>query len=263
MKQFMTCACLFALAAMARTAAATPTFISNIDPRRDVNGALMDAHDGSTIQFEAGGDYYWHAMGYGRCIENGKQADGHCGQLSNNTVGVWSSPTLASGTWTLRSSFAPSASGWPKCLYYRAHAAMRRAANGTATYVLYLNGQGGKDTACDACPDGSRGKCIFAGVSASPAGPFEYRGVVPLRYTALGGIGDFDVFVEQSTFDRWQTGCVLGAGESPFYTVNCSRPEYESCTRYMLTQASPRGGRGAPRRTCVALAHGSAPMREL
>ena len=196
MKQFRTCACLFALAAIAPTAAAAPTFISNIDPRRDVNGALMDAHDGSTIQFEAGGDYYWHAMGYGRCIENGKQADGHCGQLSNNTVGVWSSPTLASGTWTLRSSFAPSASGWPKCLYYRAHAAMRRAANGTATYVLYLNGQGGKDTACDACPDGSRGKCIFAGVSASPAGPFEYRGVVPLRYTALGGIGDFDVFVD-------------------------------------------------------------------
>ena len=189
--------CMLALAAVAATAAAAaPTFISNIDPRRDVNGALMDAHDGSTIQFESGGDYYWHAMGYGQCIENGKHADGHCGQLSNNTVGVWSSPTLASGSWTQRSSFTPSDSGWPTCLYYRAHAAMRRDSNGTATYVLYLNGQGGQGTACDACPDGSSGKCIFAGVSASPSGPFEYRGVVPLRYTTLGGVGDFDVFVD-------------------------------------------------------------------
>ena len=67
-------------------------------------------------------------------------------------------------------------------------------------------------------------------------------GTSPLE--ALGHDRDFDVFVEQSTFDRWQTGCVLGAGESPFYTVNCSRPEYESCTRYMLTQASPLGRQG-------------------
>ena len=82
-------------------------------------GEIMDAHDGNTVQFTPGGLYYWctigtapslvlppppifkavphhlavllrYAMGYGKCIENGKQADQKhgCGLRANNTVGV-------------------------------------------------------------------------------------------------------------------------------------------------------------------------------
>jgi hypothetical protein len=43
--------------------------IDNRVPRLDVNGKIVDAHDGSIQQFEAGGLYYMHAMQYGLCQE--------------------------------------------------------------------------------------------------------------------------------------------------------------------------------------------------
>ena len=53
----------------------------------------------------------------GTCKEDGKHAEGGCGQTSNNTIGIWRSNTLASGTWELLHYFRPSSSGWPKCTY--------------------------------------------------------------------------------------------------------------------------------------------------
>lgn len=46
------------------------------------------------------------------------------------------------------------------------------------------------------------------------------------------------VFVEQSTADRWQTGCVLGAGSSGYHVANCSAGsdsdgEWDRCLRFM------------------------------
>lgn len=38
--------------------------ISNIQVRRDINGELMDTHDGNIEQWEAGGLYYSYSMGY-------------------------------------------------------------------------------------------------------------------------------------------------------------------------------------------------------
>jgi len=43
--------------------------IDNRLPRLDVNGVIMDAHDGSVQQFVSGGLYYMHAMQYGLCEE--------------------------------------------------------------------------------------------------------------------------------------------------------------------------------------------------
>lgn len=43
--------------------------IDNRLPRLDVNGSIIDAHDGSIQQFETGGLYYMHAMQYGLCKE--------------------------------------------------------------------------------------------------------------------------------------------------------------------------------------------------
>jgi hypothetical protein len=43
--------------------------IDNRLPRLDVDGAIIDAHDGSVQQFVPGGLYYMHAMQYGLCEE--------------------------------------------------------------------------------------------------------------------------------------------------------------------------------------------------
>ena len=43
--------------------------IDNRLPRLDVNGMIVDAHDGSVQQFVPGGLYYMHAMQYGLCEE--------------------------------------------------------------------------------------------------------------------------------------------------------------------------------------------------
>ena len=48
---------------------AIPVKINNLQPRFDVNGMIVDAHDGSIQQFEKGGLYYAHAMQYGLCEE--------------------------------------------------------------------------------------------------------------------------------------------------------------------------------------------------
>jgi len=36
--------------------------ISNIEPRRDADGYLMDIHDGNIVKW--GDTYYWYGMGY-------------------------------------------------------------------------------------------------------------------------------------------------------------------------------------------------------
>ena len=43
--------------------------IDNRLPRLDVNGMIIDTHDGSVQQFVPGGLYYMHAMQYGLCEE--------------------------------------------------------------------------------------------------------------------------------------------------------------------------------------------------
>jgi hypothetical protein len=43
--------------------------ISNTRPRTDLNGELMDIHDGNLVQWSEGGLYFWYGMGYGNCTE--------------------------------------------------------------------------------------------------------------------------------------------------------------------------------------------------
>jgi hypothetical protein len=43
--------------------------INNLKPRLDINGVIIDAHDGSIQQFEKNGLYYVHAAQYGLCQE--------------------------------------------------------------------------------------------------------------------------------------------------------------------------------------------------
>lgn len=46
-----------------------PVTIDNLKPRLDIDGNIIDAHDGSIQQFKSRGLYYMHAMQYGLCEE--------------------------------------------------------------------------------------------------------------------------------------------------------------------------------------------------
>lgn len=59
----------YLLVLLSSFSAAVPVTINNLKPRLDVNGNIIDAHDGSIQQFEKNGLYYVHAMQYGLCEE--------------------------------------------------------------------------------------------------------------------------------------------------------------------------------------------------
>ena len=57
--------------------------IDNLKPRLDVNGVIIDAHDGSVQQFGGRGLFYMHAVQYGLCAEPANYGcdvtPNHCG----------------------------------------------------------------------------------------------------------------------------------------------------------------------------------------
>jgi hypothetical protein len=57
------------LGCLAAAASAAPVFFDNLAPRLDVNGAIIDAHDGPYQRFSPGGLYYYFAVAYGSCVE--------------------------------------------------------------------------------------------------------------------------------------------------------------------------------------------------
>ena len=76
--------------------------ISNIDPRTDTDGEIMDAHDSK--MFLLNGVYHWYAASYGDCTEpkgdNGcsKSGIGNCGFRTDHNVTLFTSTDLV--TWT-------------------------------------------------------------------------------------------------------------------------------------------------------------------
>lgn len=70
--------------------------ISNILPRRDVSGEIMDCHDGN-IEYE-GGVFLLYCMAYGPC-HNTACATAQCGGRLDHNISLYTSPDLASGSW--------------------------------------------------------------------------------------------------------------------------------------------------------------------
>ena len=63
---------LTVLASAVALAAAEVVEISNTECRTDVDGNLMDTHDGNIMQWEENGLYWYYSMGYKDCeIEHG------------------------------------------------------------------------------------------------------------------------------------------------------------------------------------------------
>jgi hypothetical protein len=92
--------------------------ISNIEPRRDIAGEIIDAHDGCLQFFN--GRYYLYGTAYGK-------TDGY----TNNSFRVYSSPDLAQ--WTLEGELLKERS---EGIYYRPYVVFNP---NTRRYVLWYN----------------------------------------------------------------------------------------------------------------------------
>ena len=121
----------------------------NTKPRLDSSGGVLKAHDGTTQRFgSTTGPYYYHAVGYPACNETGRingcntdptYGKGHktCIYGHNNSLLVYSSPDLSSGSWKLQETVYPGASGgFPQCTYFRSQAVYNPK---TKKYVLWAN----------------------------------------------------------------------------------------------------------------------------
>ena len=109
------------MAALLLAAARATTTIDNLSPRRDITGAVMDAHDFSLHRVPGDAHYYMTAIAYGGCMEpKARGCDGtpdDCGFQQNHTINVWRSLDLSSGSWELVTSILEAQR--PPGLFYR------------------------------------------------------------------------------------------------------------------------------------------------
>ena len=128
-------------------------------------------------------------MGYPHCNETG-EVNGCNGCIFGraNTLDVWSSPDLSSGSWARVSTVYPSAAaGLPTCTYFRSQAVFNPA---TKKYVLWANAVG---CAAATCPGGACGDYVVATADA-PGGPFTFAAMAtPANFSSLG---DFALLVD-------------------------------------------------------------------
>lgn len=173
------------LSLLVATCAAKLVVFNNSAPRRAVDGSIMNAHDGTTRRYAPGGRFYYHAMGYPPCNETGRiNGCTSCIYGRENSISVWSSPDLSSGSWALESTVYPAPhSGFPRCTYFRSQAVLHAA---SGVYVLWANSAG-----CDANVSGSASYAV--GVSAAPGGPFLFHGFAGNK---TFNSGDFALFVD-------------------------------------------------------------------
>lgn len=140
--------------------------ISNVEPRLDEAGRIVDAHDGRVIQF--GDRYYW----YGTAYENTN------GFVTTNHYRCYSSDDLKN--WRYEGRLL---SGQPEGVYYRPHVIYNAS---TEKYVLWFNWY-------PRLWDGQFG----VAVSDAPEGPFEIVNDNVEMANSEYGLGDFGLFVEE------------------------------------------------------------------
>jgi hypothetical protein len=139
---------------------AQPSSISNFFPRRDVDGNIVDAHDGCLMYFN--GSYYLYGTRYGTTDGFG----------NTNRYVCYSSPDLV--TWTLRGECLKDA---PSRLYYRPYVIYNKT---THKYVMWYNADSEYGVA----------------VSDKPEGPFVVVNPnAPVKYAARS-VGDLGLFVD-------------------------------------------------------------------
>jgi len=174
--------------ALLASAAAAPVTISNILPRRDTTGAIMDMHDGNVLTGLADhpGVYFWYAAGYGECVERNSTtgcAGGFsgCGFYNNHTVNLFTSTDLV--TWQPHGNVLPEANRVDHILF------SPKVIHNPATqlYVLWYNYVPAYSyaVATSATPFGP-----FRTVNTTAGASFQYG------YPTNSNIGDFSLLLD-------------------------------------------------------------------
>ena len=195
-------------------------YIDNTSPRHDVDGLLMDIHDGNLMQWEAGGKYYWYGLGYQNCTleriymppqycPGVFQPSGEgCGFRNDHILRVYSSSDLVQ--WTYEGDALPVATR-PRGIYFRPKVVFDAR---SSEYVLWINYLRQERTTWPLnTPVRSYQNNISAivGKSSSPVGPF--RIVNPWARLQVDFIGDFALLVDRHepgsayiAYDAWNNG---------------------------------------------------------
>ena len=164
------------------------TTIDNLNPRRDINGDILDSHDGNILHHR--GVYYYYGAAYGGCTEinstsgcTGASWGVSCGWLLNHNVSLYTSRDLqhwhphAPVFEVARDFDVPSVMFSPKVIYN----------NNTRLFVLWFNYN----------PKGSLGLYGTA-TSASPYGPFTVQ-VAPVTTLVNMGPSDSALWADERT----------------------------------------------------------------
>lgn len=169
--------------------------VSNVEPRRDARGDIIDAHDGCLQFFN--GRFYLYGTAYGLNLSY---------ELTNHAYRVYSSPDL--GRWTFEGELLH---GQPNGVYFRPYVVFNPR---TRKYLLWYNWYPEKW-------DGQTG----AAVSDSPVGPFTI--VNPNVRLAHAHPGDGSLFVDDDG-----TGYYIYTAIGEGYTVRVERltPDYLAAT---------------------------------
>jgi hypothetical protein len=187
---------LFALAAaaaptstisLASAAAPTTSTLSNVLPRRDTSGAIMDAHDGNIVTSPTHpGLFFWYAAGYGACPERNSTSGCTggfvgCGFFNNHSVNLWTSTDLA--TWTPHGNVLPEANRVDAILFSPKVIFNAR----TQLWILWYNyvPHYSYGVATSPTPFGP-----FVTVNSSAGASFQYG------YPTNADIGDFSILLD-------------------------------------------------------------------
>jgi hypothetical protein len=158
--------CIFLLMVMCDLSAQQTITINNAKPRVDIQGNIVDAHDGRVIQF--GNKFYWYGTSY-------KNTNGF---TTANEYVCYSSSNLSN--WKFEGALLPQK---PSGVYYRPHVVFNEKNN---KYVLWYNWN----------PTLWNGQFGVA-QSNSPIGPFTIiNDNVQVKHSNLN-VGDLGVFVDE------------------------------------------------------------------
>ena len=169
--------------------------INNVEPRRDVNGEIIDAHDGCLQFFD--GQFYLYGTAYGK-------TDG----FTNNDFRVYSSPDIQH--WTFEGTLLKKR---PNAIYFRPYVICNPK---THEYVLWYNWYSNAVQWI-----GHEGVAI----SKTPVGPFTI--VNPDVHLAHPSPGDSSLFEDDDG-----TGYLIYTSINEGYTVRVERlaPDYLNST---------------------------------
>ena len=150
-----------------------PITISNINPRLDTNGNIIDAHDGNIVKWNnnnnPNNEYFYYSMGYGLCQEpsgsnksNGCSAiqTNQCGFENNHSVNLYTSINLT--IWEYHGNILPL-NNRPNGIYFSPSVVFNPNTNKYVLMAHYLPATNGTF---------SWNNTYMAAISQSPFGPF-------------------------------------------------------------------------------------------